>query len=347
MANMWVDLTPSLLLAASSDGESCHASPKPETKLHPSHPRTTYIPPSTFTHASRRRWLRTQAGQGGIKEKGASSYFFPSRREQLSLPSMPTPASKSEQHKERRRIPNAPQIPMPKVVTKILAGGADPSLEAEKVRRSWVRKECGTVRRRRGKAGCTGIGMKGLYLRRSLLCTFPKRRACALQCRRQCPACAWAHISSPNVLPSTALRFTFPHASCIPTRPPPNAMARNAPPSLFISFFSALSTLGSLLPPPHSSDSFLDVLAQAPVTGEWQKIPHEEDAAASSHSPSSFFHGILVTLYGEMAPRDLVRVCWFAGTLFFIIGGYWLLRSLKVRGKEGWRGGEEEGLVRV
>jgi hypothetical protein len=41
-----------------------------------------------------------------------------------------------------------------------------------------------------------------------------------------------------------------------------------------------------------------------------------------------------------MAPRDLVRVCWFAGTLFFIIGGYWLLRSLKVRGKEGWRGGE-------
>ncbi|EWM26887.1 plastidic atp adp [Nannochloropsis gaditana] len=167
--------------------------------------------------ANIRRWLRTQAGQGGIKEKGASSFFFPSRREQLSLPSMPTPASKSEQHKERRRIPNAPQIPMPKVVTKILAGGADPSLEAEK----------------------------------------------------------------------------------------------------------------------------------APVTGEWQKIPHEEDAAASSHSPSSFFHGILVTLYGEMAPRDLVRVCWFAGTLFFIIGGYWLLRSLKVRGKEGWRGGEEEGLVRV
>ncbi|TFJ83261.1 hypothetical protein NSK_005423 [Nannochloropsis salina CCMP1776] len=68
---------------------------------------------------------------------------------------------------------------------------------------------------------------------------------------------------------------------------------------------------------------------KAPVTGEWQKIPHEEDAAASSHAPSSFFHGILVTLYGEMAPRDLVRVCWFAGTLFFIIGGYWLLRSLK------------------
>jgi len=41
-----------------------------------------------------------------------------------------------------------------------------------------------------------------------------------------------------------------------------------------------------------------------------------------------------------MAPRDLVRVSWFSGTPFFIIGGYWLLRSLKVRTRE--RGGAGE-----
>lgn len=83
---------------------------------------------------------------------------------------------------------------------------------------------------------------------------------------------------------------------------------------------------------------------KAPVKGDWQKIPFNgsttsssTSAFASSSSSSSFptsgtgsfFSRLFVTLYGEMAPRDLLRVSWFAGTLFFIIGGYWLLRSLK------------------
>jgi ATP/ADP translocase len=33
--------------------------------------------------------------------------------------------------------------------------------------------------------------------------------------------------------------------------------------------------------------------------------------------------------YGELPVAERLRVAWLAGTLFFIIGGYWLLRSLK------------------
>ncbi|KAG5184352.1 hypothetical protein JKP88DRAFT_269750 [Tribonema minus] len=34
-------------------------------------------------------------------------------------------------------------------------------------------------------------------------------------------------------------------------------------------------------------------------------------------------------LYGDLPAAERLRVAWLAGTLFFIIGGYWLLRSLK------------------
>ncbi|CAM9492176.1 unnamed protein product [Pylaiella littoralis] len=38
---------------------------------------------------------------------------------------------------------------------------------------------------------------------------------------------------------------------------------------------------------------------------------------------------VFTGLYGDLHPSDRLRVAWLAGTLFFIIGGYWLLRSLK------------------
>lgn len=37
--------------------------------------------------------------------------------------------------KQQQQAPKAPPLPMPKVVTKILAGGADPNVEAEKVKK--------------------------------------------------------------------------------------------------------------------------------------------------------------------------------------------------------------------
>ncbi|CAM9616756.1 unnamed protein product [Chrysoparadoxa australica] len=38
---------------------------------------------------------------------------------------------------------------------------------------------------------------------------------------------------------------------------------------------------------------------------------------------------LLTRLYGDVPRAELLHVLWLAGTLFFIIGGYWLLRSLK------------------
>lgn len=32
---------------------------------------------------------------------------------------------------------------------------------------------------------------------------------------------------------------------------------------------------------------------------------------------------------GDLEGEDLIRVLWLSSTLFFVVGGYWLLRSLK------------------
>lgn len=39
-----------------------------------------------------------------------------------------------------------------------------------------------------------------------------------------------------------------------------------------------------------------------------------------SRQVRTWFGELFHTLYGEMSPSDLLRVCWFSGTLFFIIG---------------------------
>jgi ATP:ADP antiporter, AAA family len=38
---------------------------------------------------------------------------------------------------------------------------------------------------------------------------------------------------------------------------------------------------------------------------------------------------LLTKLYGDLPLAERFRVLWLSGTLFCIIGGYWLLRSLK------------------
>jgi len=53
---------------------------------------------------------------------------------------MPGNFHKKKQHQQQQQVPKAPPLPMPKVVTKILAGGADPNVEAEQVKeggRGW------------------------------------------------------------------------------------------------------------------------------------------------------------------------------------------------------------------
>lgn len=42
-----------------------------------------------------------------------------------------------------------------------------------------------------------------------------------------------------------------------------------------------------------------------------------------------YFDKILKRVAGDMSESDLYRVVWLSTTLFFVVGGYWLLRSLK------------------
>jgi len=51
--------------------------------------------------------------------------------------------------------------------------------------------------------------------------------------------------------------------------------------------------------------------------------------AAKTGTLNYYFEKVFTTLYGELAPEDRIRSMWLGGTLFFIVGGYWLLRSLK------------------
>ena len=41
------------------------------------------------------------------------------------------------------------------------------------------------------------------------------------------------------------------------------------------------------------------------------------------------FERVFTNLYGKMTWTEKLRLFWLSGTLFFIIGGYWLLRSIK------------------
>lgn len=60
---------------------------------------------------------------------------------------------------------------------------------------------------------------------------------------------------------------------------------------------------------------FLVKSTQAAVGGQWQSIP-----VGKTQPIKTWFGELFHTLYGEMSPSDLLRVLWFAGTLFFIIG---------------------------
>mmetsp|Transcript_18422 Transcript_18422/g.25311 ORF Transcript_18422/g.25311 Transcript_18422/m.25311 type:complete len:525 (+) Transcript_18422:66-1640(+) len=61
---------------------------------------------------------------------------------------------------------------------------------------------------------------------------------------------------------------------------------------------------------------------------EWKKMDIN-GVEASSPESNSMFERLFVKLYGNIPMKERYRVGWLAATLFFIIGGYWLLRSLK------------------
>lgn len=50
---------------------------------------------------------------------------------------------------------------------------------------------------------------------------------------------------------------------------------------------------------------------------------------SSSGMVSKYVEKIVKKVTGGLEGEDFVRVSWLSVTLFFIVGGYWLLRSLK------------------
>ncbi|CAM9648266.1 unnamed protein product, partial [Phaeothamnion confervicola] len=60
---------------------------------------------------------------------------------------------------------------------------------------------------------------------------------------------------------------------------------------------------------------------------KWQRMTMPAGAGAGGGGGS--LEALFTKLYGNLPPEERFRVLWLAGTLFFIIGGYWLLRSLK------------------
>mmetsp|Transcript_14564 Transcript_14564/g.24200 ORF Transcript_14564/g.24200 Transcript_14564/m.24200 type:complete len:584 (+) Transcript_14564:132-1883(+) len=59
---------------------------------------------------------------------------------------------------------------------------------------------------------------------------------------------------------------------------------------------------------------------------KWQKM---NTTSTISDRASAFLEGVRRRITGDLEGDDLLRVMWLSSTLFFIVGGYWLLRSLK------------------
>eukprot|EP01039_Chlorochromonas_danica_P001808 gene1808-1975_t len=58
---------------------------------------------------------------------------------------------------------------------------------------------------------------------------------------------------------------------------------------------------------------------------QWRKMGTE----TLSSRASEYLEKITKSLTGDLHGEDLIRVLWLSATLFFVVGGYWLLRSLK------------------
>jgi len=59
----------------------------------------------------------------------------------------------------------------------------------------------------------------------------------------------------------------------------------------------------------------------------WNKMAVGDSNQAADKD--SIFERTFTRLYGKMSLDEKLRLFWLSATLFFIIGGYWLLRSIK------------------
>jgi AAA family ATP:ADP antiporter len=59
---------------------------------------------------------------------------------------------------------------------------------------------------------------------------------------------------------------------------------------------------------------------------EWKKMGV---TSTFSSKAIDYFDKVVRKVTGDLEGEDLLRVLWLSVTLFFVVGGYWLLRSLK------------------
>lgn len=59
---------------------------------------------------------------------------------------------------------------------------------------------------------------------------------------------------------------------------------------------------------------------------QWQKMGTNNSFTSRA---TSYFDKLTRKVTGDLEGEDLLRVLWLSITLFFVVGGYWLLRSLK------------------
>ena len=59
---------------------------------------------------------------------------------------------------------------------------------------------------------------------------------------------------------------------------------------------------------------------------KWQKMG---TTSSFSSRATDYLDQLTRKVTGDLEGEDLIRVLWLSATLFFVVGGYWLLRSLK------------------
>ena len=75
-----------------------------------------------------------------------------------------------------------------------------------------------------------------------------------------------------------------------------------------------------------SSTMKLNVGKEPLVDEPWRKM---NTRVTMSDRLAEYVDQVSKSVIGDLEGDDLLRVMWLSTTLFFIVGGYWLLRSLK------------------
>ena len=75
-----------------------------------------------------------------------------------------------------------------------------------------------------------------------------------------------------------------------------------------------------------SSTMKLNVGKEPLVDEPWRKM---NTRVTMSDRLAEYVDQVSKSVIGDLEGDDLLKVIWLSSTLFFIVGGYWLLRSLK------------------